>query len=299
MKIKQKIKRLVDLIAALESIFTESHIFAYAAQASFFVIISAVPFLMLVLNILQAVMPVSREYFDRLILEFLPLQVQTLATDIISDLYSNVNISFVSLTTLFLIWTASRGVRAISSGLRVVYETSDDEGYIKSTIWSLIYTVVFMVSIIAVIAILLFGRYIANLISGYLPVINDLISIIFNLRYVIVFVFLTVVFMSAYKFLGKSKMKFSNQFTGAALSSGFWLIFSYVYSLYIQNVGKFSYIYGSLAAVIFLMLWLWFCMISLLFGAEVNRWLYEKDVTLIAFVKRVFFKKSKKTNKNM
>lgn len=294
MSFKASFKRHVDAIMKFSDVFTENHIFAYAAQASFFVIISAVPFLMIILNILQAVMPVSQQYFDRVIVEFLPMQIQGLAKDIISDFYSNVSVPLVSVTTIFLVWTASRGVRAISSGLQVVFDTNDDQGYIKSSAWSLIYTVLFMVSIVASIGVLLFGKYAANLIASYIPAFSRLVDLILNMRYIVLLVFLTIIFMSAYKFLGKSKMRFRNQFVGAALSSGFWLGFSYVYSIYIQNLGRMSYIYGSLTAIVFLMLWLWFCMISLLFGAEVNRWLYERNISIIGLFKSVFGDKNKK-----
>lgn len=263
---------------------TDSHVFAYAAQASFFVIISAVPCLMLIINILQAVLPVSKDYFDNAI-SLLPIQVQGLAEELVADFYRNVSVPLVPFTSIFLVWTASRGVKAISSGLRMVFNTYDDTNYIKSTLWSLAYTVVFVVSIVATAGLLLFGKHIAGLIEKYIPAFQRVVDLIFNLRYLILFFFLALVFMSAYKFLGRSKMKFTNQFVGAALSSGFWLVFSYVYSIYIQNMGRMSYIYGSLAAVVFLMLWLWFCMISLLFGAEVNRWLYERNISLMLIVK--------------
>lgn len=287
-RIKEWLNKAFGFFAKVSNLFIDNHIFAYASQASFFVIISAVPFAMLLLNILQAVMPIPQETVERFILEFLPVQVHNLANDVISDFYSNINISFVSITTLFIIWTSSRGVNAISSGLKVVFDTNDDGNYFKSAFWSLVYTVSFIVIIIASVVALLFGRYLLNLSMKYVPAIHWIIDGVFQVRYVILLVLLTVFFMSAYRFLGKSKIGFKNQFVGAFLSSCFWLAFSYCYSLYIQNVGRMSYIYGSLTAIVFLMLWLWFCMISLLLGAQINRWLFEKDITL----KKLFTKNS-------
>ena len=145
-----------------------------------------------------------------------------------------------------------------------------------------------MVSILLSIGALLFGKYLANLLSKYIPAVKTVTDIILDLRYLILLVFLTLVFMSAYKFLGKTKIKFSKLFPGAVLSAAFWLLFSFGYSIYIANMSRFSYIYGSLTAIIFLMLWLWFCMISLLLGAEVNRWLYENKLSFFGLLKIMF-----------
>ncbi|MGN0174317.1 MAG: YihY/virulence factor BrkB family protein [Acutalibacteraceae bacterium] len=288
MSLKERISRWVNYYMGFSKEIEDHHIFAYASQASFFVVISAFPFLMILLNILQAVMPVPKEYFQSFIAEFLPYQIQELANKLVDDFYGKVNISLVSVTTIFLIWSSSRGVKAITYGLRIVFNTKEDQGIIKLTLWSLVYTVLFMVSIIVSIAVLLFGSHLFDMLGNYIPPIKTLLSLIFNLRYVVLHVFLTLVFMGAYKFLGKTKIKFRKQFIGAALSAAFWLIFSYFYSLYIENFSKMSYIYGSLTAVIFLMLWLWFCMISLLIGAQVNSWLYQKNMSLLDFVKGGF-----------
>ena len=287
-KIKKWVNKAFSFFAKLSNLFLDNHIFAYASQASFFVIISAVPFAMILLNILQAVMPIPQETVEKFMFEFLPLQVHEIAKNVISDFYNNVNISFVSVTTIFLIWTASRGVNAISAGLKVVFDTNDDGNYFKSAFWSLVYTVSFIVIIIATVGAMLFGQYLVNLTMQYVPSIHLIVDVLIRLRHIILLVLLTIFFMSAYKFLGKSKIRFKNQFVGAFLSSCFWLVFSQIYSLYIQNVGRLSYVYGSLAAIVFLMLWLWFCMISMLLGAQMNRWLFEKDISL----KKMFTKKS-------
>ena len=269
----------------------QTFLFAYASQASFFVIISSVPFVMLLLNILQMVVPVPQEYIDSAINNFLPMQITDLAHNIVADFYSNVTVSLMSITTIFLVWAASRGVNAISAGLRVVFGTNDDGNYLKSAFWSLVYTILFMISIVALVGVVLFGGHIADMISEYIPAVKWIVNAILEIRYIVLFVFLTLLFMSAYRFLGRSKIKFISQFAGAFFSSCFWLVFSYFYSIYIQNVGRLSYIYGSLTAVVFIMLWMWFCMISLLFGAQINRWLFERDITLSRLYKRIFAKK--------
>ena len=66
-------------------------------------------------------------------------------------------------------------------------------------------------------------------------------------------------------------MKFRSVLPGAALAAAGWLGFSFFYSLYIDNFADYTLVYGSLAAVVLLMLWLYFCMNIFLFGAQLNK----------------------------
>ena len=57
---------------------------------------------------------------------------------------------------------------------------------------------------------------------------------------------------------------------GALFTGAGWILFSYIFSVYINNFSNYSRIYGSLTAIVLLMLWLYSCMTILLYGAEVN-----------------------------
>lgn len=285
------LKKLFHIYSVVSNEAYENHLFAYASQSSFFVIISAIPFIMIVFYMLQLFMPVDVTYFTSLASEFLPVQIQNLIIREINDAYTKVTVSSISLTSVFLIWSASRGVKAISYGLRMVFGTNDKSNYWVMTFWSLIYTVFFAVGIIATIVVIVFGKAISDVIIDLVPSTEAIMELILDLRYFVLLLFMTLVFMSAYKLLGKSKIKFRKQFFGAFLSSAAWLLFSYIYSVFIANIGRFSYIYGSLAAIIFMMLWTWFCMLIFLFGAEINNYIYSGGNTAFGFIKS-FFKKS-------
>lgn len=286
------LKKLFHIYSVVSNEAYENHLFAYASQASFFVIISAIPFIMIVFYMLQLFMPVDTAYFSSLANEFLPVQIQNLIVRELNDAYTKVTVSSISLTSVFLIWSASRGVKAISYGLRMVFGTNDKVNYWVMTFWSLIYTVLFAVGIIATIVAVVFGKAISDFIIDFFPSIKAVIELILDFRYVVLLLFMTLIFMSAYKFLGKSKVRFGKQFFGAFLASASWLLFSYFYSLFIANIGRFSYIYGSLAAIIFMMLWTWFCMLIFLFGAEINDYIYSNGNTPLKLIKSIFPSKS-------
>ena len=288
---KNFLKNCFGVYKEISKEVTENHIFAYASQSSFFVVVSAIPFVMIVLYILQMIVTVSPDDIFSLVGEFLPAQVQNLIIRLIDDAYSKVTVSSVSLTSVFLIWSASKGLKAICYGLRITFRTNDNSGYFVITFWSLIYTLFFIVIITALAVVIVFGKSLATLIITYFPDFKDIVNLILNLRYIVFLLVLTLLFMSCYKFLGKSEIKFKKHFLGAFIAALSWLLFSYFYSLFLSNLGRFSYIYGSLAAIIFMMLWMWFCMLFLLFGAELNYYIYSDDIGIVQKIKNIILNK--------
>ena len=69
----------------------------------------------------------------------------------------------------------------------------------------------------------------------------------------------------------EQKVSFSSQMPGALAASAGWIASSFVYSLWFRTFPRFSYLYGSLAAVVFFMLWIYSCIFALLLGAELNK----------------------------
>ncbi|HIU47977.1 MAG TPA: YihY/virulence factor BrkB family protein, partial [Candidatus Avimonoglobus intestinipullorum] len=73
-----------------------------------------------------------------------------------------------------------------------------------------------------------------------------------------------------YKTFSGKKMPYKRHLPGAVFTTAGWMVFSFLFSIYIENFANYSYIYGSLTAIVLMMLWLYSCMIILLFGAELN-----------------------------
>ena len=87
---------------------------------------------------------------------------------------------------------------------------------------------------------------------------------------------LFLVFLILYKMLPNRKATLKSQVPGAVLIAAGWSLFSYFFSLYFELFPGFSNMYGSLTALIMVMLWLYICMNLLLYGAEINSY-FEKE----------------------
>ena len=79
-----------------------------------------------------------------------------------------------------------------------------------------------------------------------------------------------------YKVLPNRKATFKSQIPGALIIAVAWSIFSYGFSFYFEIFPGFSNMYGNLATIIMVMVWLYICMNLLLYGAEINAY-FEKE----------------------
>lgn len=262
------IDKILSRVQPIASMITGDKITVYAAQASFFVIISAVPFISLLVSVIGLLIPADVQSI------FTDIKIPDSLASVLGSALDNIrnapNVSLLSLSAVTALWSASKGTAAIRSGLETVYHAESTRGFIMQRLWSLVSTLLFIILIIALIVVLLFGNFISDLLGIY-----HITDVIMWLRFPVAFVLMCVVFCVMYSSTAKRgrlvRSDFLVHIPGAVFSSIGWILFSFFYSLYIAYFPNASYIYGGLAAVCLIMLWIYFCMIILLLGAELNK----------------------------
>ncbi len=262
--------RLAKIIATLSA----DRVTVYASQASFFTFISTLPLIMLLLSLSRYVLP-DRIYDVIISLgESLPGGVRPLFMALVDEVYARPAVKLISLTALVTLWSASRGIGAIRDGVATVYNAPQQRGFFKKAAVTLLYTAVFIVLIVALIVLLLFGEQLFAILSSKFSVLLRFYEL-FKYRTGIIFAALVLFFNLIYYTAGRRGHSGGSlprhHLPGAVVAAGGWVLFSYFYSLYTMYFSRMSYIYGSLTAIILLMLWLYFCMIILLCGAEFNK----------------------------
>lgn len=242
---------------------------AFAAQAAFFVFIAFFPFLMLILNLVKYI-PITVDSFTSLDFDLISPTVMSLITSIIEEASTKSSGALISITTIAALWACSKAVMAIIRGLNSVYHTTEKRGYIRLRLTSVVYMIVFLVILIVTLAFIVFGNQILDLIVKNAPVMSDFAALVKELRWIIGVGLLILFFMFIYTVIPERKTKLKNELPGAIVSTLGWLGFSALFSFYIDNIANYSNVYGSLTAIVILMLWLYFCMIIVFFGAEIN-----------------------------
>lgn len=250
--------------------YREDEVTVYAAQASFFIVLSAVPFIMLLLILIQFIPTISKADLMATLTQILPDMLDSLVVSVINDLsvkYPGTTLSIAAFTAL---WSAAKGMVGIERGLNRIYGTYRHRNFILSRLICAGYTLVFMIVCAVSLVLLVLGRSIQQLILRYLPILGHTVGLIIDLRSLFSIVLFFISFVGLYTILPRKRHTPDSQIPGALFSAFGWMLFSYAFSIYFTYFSNFSYMYGSLTAIMLMMLWLYFCICILFLGAEIN-----------------------------
>lgn len=263
------ISEIYFIIKGFTNRLKDDHISAFSAQAAFFLIMSIVPFLSLLLTLIKY-LPISQTMLLDTVINVTPVPFEPLVTTILEELFAKSNGAILSVSVLVAIWSAAKGVLAIVRGLQAVYHVNESRNYFVLRFISAIYTVIFVTAIILTLLLLVFSNQIYYALKADFPTAADFISIFIKQKFLLALCLLTLFFLVVYKLVRRSNNSFISLIPGAVIAALSWIVFSYAFSVYIDKFSDFSYTYGSLTTIVLLMLWVYFCMYLLFIGAEIN-----------------------------
>lgn len=247
-----------------------NHISAYASSCAFFLFLSLIPILLLVC----AIMPYTNLTAATLVVylkEILPPIVEPVAESMVYEVYDR-SIAFISLSALGALWSAGKGTLALLRGLNVIHGVKETRNYVFLRIRASIYTLIMLLAVLFSLMIVGLGKYVADLLVSYVPKMQYFLEFLLSIRHVFTVFILEIVFILIFTWLPNGKVKWRNQIPGALVVGAGWTGFSAVFSFYVGKLAAFS-MYGSMATVIALMLWLYICMYIILLGALINQFL--------------------------
>ena len=246
----------------------KDHVSAYAAQAAYFLIMSFIPFVLFLTAIVQYT-PLTYREVRQAIMSVVPENLQGFVLNIVAEVFSK-SAAVLPLSALVALWSSVKGMQALINGLNTIYHVKETRNWLVNRIYSMFYMFLFVLALIASLLLLVMGNRIHVLISGYVPFLGNVIGRILGAKTFLVFVMLFFVFLVLYRYLPNRRASLKSQVPGAFLTAVAWSVFSYLFSLYFTFFPDFSIMYGSLSTLILVMVWLYFCMNLLLYGAEIN-----------------------------
>ena len=270
---------LIQWIKNVTAKIRHDNVSAFAAQSAYFIILSFFPFIMFVMTLIRF-LPIDIDALVNAVISIIPSSSVSTVSWLLNEAMDKSSGTLLSLTIITLLWTAGKGIMAIARGLNAVNDIDESRNYFILRILATIYTLLFAIMILFTLAFLVFGNRLYLLIVSYFPMLNNIAAFVINIRRITAFILLTFFFACFYKVLPSKKMKFLHQIPGALFSSAGWLVFSYFFSIYVDFSKNISYMYGSLAGIILLMLCLYLCMYIMFFGAELNILIFgKKEIT--------------------
>ena len=247
----------------------------YASNASFFIALSVFPTLLLLMGLLRYT-GLDVEYLTELLHGIVPTALMPSAQKLILNTYQSTTGTVISISALTALWSASRGVYGLVTGLNSIYGTAENRGYFYTRSVSVLYTFAFLIVLLLTLVLHVFGTSLLALLPLESSPLFRFLESVVDLRFFVLLGVQTALFTAMFTVLPNKRNKLGDSFPGAVLASIGWLVFSDLYSIYVEKFASLSNIYGSVYAVALSMLWLYCCISIVFYGGALNHWLTDQ-----------------------
>ncbi len=249
---------------------TSLQIPVYAANACYFLAVAIFPALLLILASLRYT-PLSATDLIRFLEDVLPGALMGAAESFIVSTYYNSSTTLLGVSAFAALWSASRGIYGILTGLNNVYGVREDRGWLTTRILSVGYTFVFLILLLVTLVVQVFGQSVMDRLVPDTPLLRLAAGII-DWRSIWLLVLQILAFTFIYMVLPNRRNRFWRSLPGAVVAAIGWQLFSGGFSFYVEGMlDSYTNIYGSVYTVAVGLLWLYCCMCILLFGGVLNR----------------------------
>ncbi|HEX5707964.1 MAG TPA: YihY/virulence factor BrkB family protein [Pyrinomonadaceae bacterium] len=252
----------------------EDEVLGRAAQLSYYFLLALFPLLLFLTSLLGWFAGEDSELRNSLfgyLSTVLPGDASKLVDDTVADVMQGSGGGKLSFGILATLWAASNGMGAISESLNVAYDVKETRPWWKTRLVAVFLTFALALLIITALVLVLYGHNIAETVAGRFG-LGEAFAVAWKvLQWPIALAFVLLGFALIYYFapdLHDQEWKWVTP--GSILAMVIWLAVSFGFRTYLQFFNSYSATYGSLGAVIILMLWFYFTGAAILVGGEIN-----------------------------
>ena len=277
--LKNKIIR--NLIRLVKSII-KNDFYGMAAEMGFMLVVGIFPFMLFLMAIFGWLG--NKSYLDSILYvlsTIMPHQAMALLKSVLEETmifnHGTLMAVFGIIMTLVL---STNGVAVILKGLNRAYKVEETRSFIYTRILSFLMVFVNILVLFLTINIIIFGKLIVMFLVENLGLSTGVAVTILTLRWPVSFLALYLMSFLSYYILpdlkGNEKFRRQSAIPGTIFFTTFWLIGSWGFSVYVNNLSTYNMVYGTIGAFFILMIWLYYTSILLLIGGEINSQKYNK-----------------------
>jgi len=243
-----------------------------AAQISYYTMLALFPFLIFVLSVVS-LFPLGAKLQPMLLdalQEQMPLEAANYVTDIVIGLLPTANSGLLSLGLAASLWGASMAVGALITTINRAYNIRPRRNMVTQKVMAILLTLALSGLWLMAMTIILVGPQITQHIFEFVGIASETNTFWTTMRLPMAFMLNLVALAVLYYIAPEAKQKFQWILPGAITATTLWMVASSVFRLFLRNFGQYNTTYGSVAALIILMIWLWISGLVFLLGAEIN-----------------------------
>ena len=174
-------KKYIKRAMALSNRIGRNHTGAYAAQSAYFFILSLIPIILLLLTIVQYTPVTKADVMTAMVMVFPEKNMQDFIIGIVNQVY-NQSRTVIPVTAVVALWSAGKGVLAMSNGLNYSYEIRETRNYVFMRIRASFYTILFIIAIVLGLVLSVFGNSISLFINTRFPFMKETTESILEMR---------------------------------------------------------------------------------------------------------------------
>lgn len=267
---------IIQCIQQLARRYKDDQVSAMSTKLTFFIILSALPFMICILEVVRRTQITSSWLFDTLT-DFIPRVVLEFTQYMFTDIETHTSDGLLPFSIIVAVWSASRGLSTLIQSLNRAYRVSEARNFVVIRIISFFYTLGFIIVLAFTGSLIVFGSRIVAYILPFLPITKEFTLFINIARYIFAIVISMLFFVGLYNITPNMKNSFKAVLPGTLFTTLGFMVISVLFSFYVNYSKSLSYLYGSLSNMVLVLLWLYVCSNIIIIGGELNAILWEKD----------------------
>lgn len=208
---------------------------------------------------------------DEIVNSVIPKDIKDLLESTIFHMQETYTSSFITIGLFFSMWFVWRAISRLLLIIQYIYQ---DSGYKYKWIPNIIFSVLIVIFVPIYMVVLLIGQNFFDFVNLFIPVADNLLATWNILKYVPLSLGAFLMFSVLYAVAVKRKMQRRFILPGAIIGATVWILFSYCFAFYVNHMGSYSLVYGSIGTVIAFLVWVNASILTILMGAVFNQCLY-------------------------
>lgn len=239
-----------------------------AAELAFFLLFSMSPLLMVLNSIIAFI-----HFPEDALLEatrFLPADVRSIILGYLDYLGATRDAGPLLVGSVLTLYFLSRVVRSLMYTMNRIYDCPNRYGAVRNVAVSIVMTAGFLLLLAASLFLVVAGLELAELLERWFPIIGRGVRLIRLLGYPAAVGLILLFLLLIYWLLPPVRVRWREALPGAAFSLAGWIVLTRAFAYYVDHMARYNLLYGSIGALIVLMLWLYLTSTTLIMGAVLN-----------------------------
>lgn len=271
-QIKRKDVSLYDVIIVLIDKVRKDEIFERANSVAFNFTLAIFPTIIFLFTLIPYIPypPALDVKILRFLQDVMPYSMYEAAASTIEDIVSKPRGGLLSFGFVLALYLATNGMSSLMQAFNRCYRTVERRGFLKTRLIATILTFTLALVVFLAILLLIVGQFFITAMEQYGFMEESVVYLIILLRFVVIFIIFLTGISSIYYLAPAVHDRWRFFSFGSIIATLLSIGVSYGFSFYINNFGTYNKVYGSIGALIAIMIWLFILSVVLLIGFEIN-----------------------------